>query len=34
MSEFLTDNLTLKFWKEEGSYFCEVVQLNLRSGEW
>jgi len=34
MSEFLTGNLTLRFWKEDKCYFCEVVQLNLNSGEW
>jgi len=34
MSEFLIGNLTLRFWKEEEAYFCEVVQLNLKSGEW
>ena len=34
MCEFLSGDLTLKFWKEDKSYFCEVVQLNLKSGEW
>ena len=34
MSEFLTGNLTLKFWKIKEEYFCEVVQLNLNDDEW
>ncbi len=34
LMEFLTGDLTLKFWKEQNKYFCQVVRLILNSDEW
>lgn len=33
LMEFLSGDLTLKFWKEDEKYFCEVVKLVLSESE-